>query len=294
MIVHTPNELQKGAYAITIGTFDGVHLGHQKVLSTLIEEAKARGLRALVVTFTNNPKSFIKHEPENDVISVEDKLRLIDEMGVDVLALPFNDFIRNMSEKEFLDYLSISIELIIVGYDFRFGNEHSEHIQTIERKLVEPVYYLDEVISSTRIRRLLSNGDLKTANHLLGRPLSYEGEVEHGRKRGKNVLGFPTMNVRVSNSFHTIRRGVYVTRTIVEGKSYPSVTNIGFNPSFSDKPFTLETHLLDFDSDMYGNVIRVEFLEFLRDEMRFEDLSDLSKQIQSDVTQVKKYFNIKG
>lgn len=292
MIYHHPSELDHTqSYVATIGTFDGVHLGHQRIMQTLQSSARKHRLTALIITFDNNPKAFVEVSLIPDVLSTEDKLQLLKQYGT-VLTIPFDDTIRHMSQSEFIDYLGIDIKELIIGYDFRFGYKQSQQVADVVTTQVPPVYLGDKIISSTLLRNLLRDGDMETMKAALGRDHYYTGHVIHGLKRGKK-LGFPTINMTIENNLYSLKRGVYITLTTIDGIDYQSVSNIGFNPTFIDKPFTLETHLLDFDQDIYGKQVKISFLHFLRDEMIFPHLQGLRDQIEQDITNTRKFFSIK-
>lgn len=293
MIYHHPSELNRSLeYVATIGTFDGVHLGHQRIMHVLLDSAKKHYLKPLIVTFDNNPKAYVEVSLIPDVLSPEDKLELLTEYA-DVLTIPFDETIRHMSQTEFIQYLGINIKELIIGYDFRFGYKQSHEVADVVTTQVPPVYLGDKIISSTYLRNLLRDGDMETMKAALGRDHYYTGQVMHGKKRGRK-LGFPTLNMTIENNLYSLKRGVYITLTTIDGVDYRGVSNIGFNPTFTDKPFTLETHLLDYEQDIYGKKVQVAFLHFLRDEIIFTDIQGLQDQIAQDVTDTKTYFSIKG
>ena len=292
MIYHHPSELDRSAaYVATIGTFDGVHLGHQRIMQVLLESARKHRLKPLIVTFDNNPKAYVEVSLIPEVLSREDKLDLLTDYA-DVLTIPFDESIRHMSQTEFIDYLGIDLKELIIGYDFRFGYKQSREVADVVTTQVPPVYLGDRIISSTYLRNLLRDGDMETMKAALGRDHFYTGQVMHGLKRGKK-LGFPTINMTIENNLYSLKRGVYITLTTIDGVDYRGVSNIGFNPTFTDKPFTLETHILDFARDIYGKQVKVAFLHFLRDEIIFTDLQGLRDQIAQDVANTRDFFSMK-
>lgn len=293
MIYHHPSELDRSrSYVATIGTFDGVHLGHQRIMHVMLESAHKHHLSPLIVTFDNNPKAFVEVSLIPEVLSPEDKQDLLTDYA-NVLTIPFDESIRHMSQTEFIDYLGIDLKELIIGYDFRFGYKQSDAVADIVTTQVPPVYLGDKIISSTYLRNLLRDGDMETMKAALGRDHYYTGVVMHGLKRGTK-LGFPTINMTIENNLYSLKRGVYITLTTIDGVDYRGVSNIGFNPTFTDKPFTLETHILDFEQDIYGKKVKVAFLHFLRDEIIFSDLQGLRDQIAQDVADTRSYFSIKG
>lgn len=290
MIYHHPSELDRSrAYIATIGTFDGVHLGHQKIMEYLLNGAAKSGLHPLIITFDNNPKAFVEVSVIPEVLSPSDKLELLGSYA-DVLTIPFDENIRHMSQVEFIDFLGIDIREMIIGHDFRFGYKRNEIETDLIITQVDPVYLGDEIISSTYLRNLLKHGEMETMTRALGRYHYYTGSVVHGLKRGKR-LGFPTLNLTIENNLYSLKRGVYITLTTIDGVDYHSVSNIGLNPTFEDKPFTLETHILDFNHDIYGKKVQVAFLHFLRDEMVFTELNQLQEQMTLDVANTRAYFS---
>lgn len=295
MILQEIHELRKleGDFALTIGTFDGVHLGHQKILDTLKQEARKSNLKTLVVTFTNNPKEVITGEKVIPVITAQEKLERILEYGIDVvIGLPFTEEIRKQTKGEFLQFLGVSIKKMIVGYDFNFGYKIStvkvpEDLITIK---VSALKLNGDIVSSTRIREFMTQGEMEKLRTYLGRPYRHSGHVVHGKKIGGKLLGYPTTNVTINDSVYALRSGVYVTRTYLIDEVFKSVTNIGKIPTFHDRPFSVETHILDFTRSIYGEEVRIEFLHFLREERKYDKLEDLVAQIKRDVEDTRKYF----
>lgn len=293
MILRDIKDLQRlsGDYALTIGTFDGVHLGHKKILSALKTEARKGDLKTLVVTFTNHPKEVISGEKVIPVITIEEKLDRIEEEGIDVvLALVFNEEIRQKTQEQFLSDLGVSIKKMIVGYDFKFGYNgdayESDELSVIK---VEPFYLNHAIVSSTLIRECMTLGEMEKLRTYLGRPYRHSGKVIHGKKMGKQ-LGFPTTNMTINDSVYALRTGVYVTRTYLVDEVFESVTNIGRIPTFDGRPFSVETHILNFKRSIYGQEVRIEFLHYLREEAKYEHLEDLIKQIEKDVADTRAYF----
>ena len=295
MILHNIDDLRKiaGDFALTIGTFDGVHLGHQKILNVLKEEANQNQLKTLVVTFVNNPKEVITGEKVIPVITPEEKLERIEEYGIDVvLGLSFSEEIRKQSKGEFLQYLGVSFKSMIIGYDFNFGYKVSTVPEPAGLKTIKvDALRLDgDIVSSTRIREFMTSGEMEKLREYLGRPYRHSGTVVHGKKVGGKLLGYPTTNVTINDSVYALRTGVYVTRTYLVDEVFESVTNIGKIPTFDDRFFSVETHILDFKRSIYGEEVRIEFLHFLREERKYDKLEDLVAQIKLDVEDTRKYF----
>ncbi len=297
MVVKRVEDLRHvdGEFAITMGNFDGVHLGHRKILNALNAEAKKSGLKSLVVTFTNHPKELIAGKKVIPIISADEKLDIIDGLGIDVvLALEFNQSIRKMSQGEFLDYLGLPIKKIIVGHDFKFGYDARDYSgDSLEKILVDPYYIDGKIVSSTSIREFMTRGEMEKLAQYLGRPYRHSGQVIHGKKIGKS-LGYPTTNVTINDSVYALRTGVYITKTYLVDQVYMSVTNIGKIPTFDGRPFSVETHILEFDKNIYGQEVKIDFLHYLREEIKYDNLEDLKAQIKRDVEDTISYFEEKS
>lgn len=293
MILRSVEDLkaQEGPFALAMGNFDGVHLGHQKIITSLKDQAEKSGLKSLVVTFNNHPRELITGEKVIPIITSDFKLDLLVEQGVDyVLSLDFTQEIRQMSQQDFLNHLGVDIKKLIVGHDFKFGYQGSsydeEDIETIE---VSPLILDGELISSTLVREAMTQGRVGDVHKYMGRPYRHSGKVIHGKKVGKS-LGYPTTNITINDSVYALKTGVYVTRTYLVDGVYESVTNIGRVPSFDGRPFSVETHILDFNRNIYGEELRLDFLHYLREEMKFSNLEDLKARINEDVQDSRKYF----
>lgn len=280
--------------AVTVGKFDGVHMGHRKLISAVLRE-KENGYASCVVSFS------IDVDQERSVIyTKEEQRRLCEALGVDVLAeYPLDETIREMSGEEFVSEIlcgRLHAKVIVVGEDFRFGKGRGGDV-TLLRNL-EDMYGFKTVcipkveeervrISSTGIRKLLTEGNIKEANGLLGRPYAVFGEVLHGKKLGRTI-GFPTMNLIPTVEKLLPAYGVYVTRTKVDGQWFDGITNVGVRPTVDfDERVSVETHLFAYDGDLYGKMVEVQFLEFLRPEQKFEDVEQLKNTIPEDVKKAK-------
>ena len=293
---------------VTIGNFDGVHLGHRQILETAVQSAKARGGQCIAYTFRPHPQVALRPGKAPQLLSTYDeKLELIASLGVDfIVEEPFS---REFSETEPSEFFSdillhrLSTEVIVVGYDFAFGRERHGHLDNLRKFcqnsgvqliVVQPHREHSEVVSSSRIREYLLSGEIAEANRLLGRPFSYRGVVVKGEGRGRK-LGFPTANLKLENKL-TLPYGVYATRAILNGEYYSSVTNVGIRPTFQHEgdpelPALVETHLLDTTLDLYGSTLEVQFFTRLREERRFSDIEELKRQISIDADQSRSYLN---
>lgn len=256
----------------TIGNFDGLHLGHQK----LIEDAKVNSFKSLVITFDDIFK--------DKIITLENKIKKIEEFEIDYLIiLKFEDF-KDMFHNEFVKMLKkINVKRISIGKDFRFGfKKEGDYIDLqnkFETYLIDEVEVNNEKVSSTLIRSKLKEGKIKEANELLGYNFFLTGEVKNGNELGRTI-GFPTANLEVDT---LLNNGVYKTQTTVDDVLYNSITNIGYNPTFNEqKQLRIETNILDFNEDIYGKEIKVEFIDKIREEIKFQSKEHLQQQLNED------------
>lgn len=286
---------------ITIGSFDGVHLGHQALIRQLVESAHADHCRAVVVTFYPHPAVVLRKIDELFYLSSpEEKEELLRRLSVDrVITLPFTQELANLTPIEFMQYLLKleQLRILLVGSDFALGRGRQGNPEVLAEigsqlgykvKVFTPIQVGDTVISSSKIRALLNAGEVDTARRMLGRPYSLTGQVMPGDARGRRI-GIRTANVEFSPERLLPATGVYATWALISGKRYPSVTNIGVRPTFEDQPVVrrLETHVLDLDAELYGQSMTVEFVKFLRPEKRFEDAAALVGQIHQDIQQAR-------
>lgn len=294
-----PIEEDRGT-VITIGTFDGVHLGHRMLIAKVIADAHASDLDACVVTWDRHPAVTLRPDKAPPALSSpERKIELIGELDPDLLVvLPFDTELSTMEAEDFAGSVlskGLHARKVIVGEGWRFGRKARGDTDLLSEVgkgagfTVEPVELQNvagDVASSTRIRKLLAAGEMVAARELLGRPFDLSGVVTHGDGRGKD-LGIPTANVHPDPSLVRPPRGVYAGRSRVEGLWYTAAINVGVNPTFggdeSTTPVRVEAYLLDFDADLYGETIRVEFWKRLRDEKRFESAEALIDQMHADI-----------
>lgn len=282
---------------VAIGNFDGVHLGHQKIIHLAVEKAKNWSCQSAVYTFRPHPQSVLKPDrPIQLISSYDEKLEVFGQLGVDlVVEEPFDlNFSKIEPEKFFSDSIlnKLNAKGVVVGYDFAFGKERHGHLSLLEELCkkasvelaVVPAFSLGgENVSSTKIRQYLNAGEIEKANSLLGRPFSYRGSVVTGDGRGRKI-GFPTANLQPENKM-LVPYGVYATETCLDGKLYPSVTNIGIRPTFGSQAVLIETHLLNVSLDLYGKQIQVQLIRRLRGEKKFNSIDELKAQIALDIQQ---------
>jgi riboflavin kinase/FMN adenylyltransferase len=287
----------KGA-VVTIGNFDGVHIGHQELIRRVSAHARRIQGAAVAVTFHPHPRFVLRPTEEPYLINTyEEKLELLERYGVElVLELPFSREFSNTTPEEFVDHYlrrGLSAQALYLGYDFAFGKERAGSVQVMEKlarargmeiEVLPAQEVAGRVVSSSGIRRALDDGDMRFVNQALGRPFFLRGLVWRGEGRGRTI-GVPTANLQTENRRYP-KVGVYATRTLWRGQWYGSVSNIGYNPTFKGEgtglPLKIETHLFDFSHDMYGDEIQVEFHRFLRTEQKFRGVEELLAQMQAD------------
>jgi riboflavin kinase/FMN adenylyltransferase len=282
---------------LTIGSFDGVHRGHQEIIKNLVTGAHRAGVPAAVLNFYPHPSAVLKKRQDSFYLTTpEERAALLGELGVDfVITHPFNLQVAALSAREFMEYLQEHLQMsrLMIGYDFALGRGRegdASRLQELGRVLGYTVELFrafrldDQVVSSSAVRAALAEGAVETATGLLGRPYRVSGLVVPGDGRGRTI-GIPTANLEVWSHRVIPRPGVYVCRASVNGKSFGAVTNIGVRPTFEPQIANLrvETHLLDFEGDLYGREIQLDFLARLRDEQRFPNIEALVDQIHQDI-----------
>ncbi len=292
-----------GAHAISIGVFDGVHRGHQMLIERMIEEARARSVTGGIITFHPHPLSVVRPDVKITYLeSLERRVELLRDLGADfVSVLQFTSEVQQVSARDFCQLLveETRMRLLVVGEDFRLGRGGEGTVEVLteigaalgfEVLAVSLLGDGDDHVSSTRVREALQAGELETVSQLLGHPFLLRGPVLHGDERGRQI-GFPTLNVGVSADRWLPPNGVYVTRALVGDREFEACTNIGVRPTFDGEPTRLvETHLLDFEGDLYGEVVTIELLHRLRAEQKFDGIEALSAQIQSDLVATREWF----
>ncbi len=281
---------------VTIGTFDGVHMGHRKILDKVITEADLRNEESVVLTFYPHPRFILNENSDLKLLNtIEEKTELLSKTGLDALIIhPFSKEFANLSAEEFVKNILVDqlhISKIIIGYDHKFGKNRTADIHDLIQFgakynfEVEQItaQELDEIaVSSTKIRTALREGNITLANNYLGYPYSLSGKVIHGNKIGRTI-GFPTANIQMADTFKLIpKKGVYVVRCLIKDQLVKGVMNIGNRPTVDGTSLSIEVHLLDFDATLYGFEISVYLLDFIRKEQKFENLEALTSQIEDD------------
>jgi len=288
---------------LTIGNFDGVHVGHQRIFQLVKEKAKEIGGESIVYTFEPHPVEVLAPERRPLwITTLDEKLRLIEEQGIDAIILANftlkfasqipEEFVRNIL------YDQIKVRQVFVGHDFTFGKDRRGNIALLKElgqklgftaEVVEAVRVGGTVVSSTRIREFVQKGEMQEAAKLLGRNYLLTGKVIHGHGRGSKKLGFPTANLKTTGVLFP-KPGIYAVWAIYEGKRYEGVANLGWNPTFHDQKFSFEVHILHFNQEIYGEPLRAEFVERLRDEVTFRGPEELIAQIKKDISRAKNFL----
>jgi riboflavin kinase/FMN adenylyltransferase len=281
---------------VTIGNFDGMHLGHQLLFSEVVGRAYRSGGTSVVVTFDPHPLKVLRPGGIKLISTTEQKIELIRLAGIDVLVvIPFNREFAKTPALDFVDNIlvkTIGVRELVVGYDYAFGRGREGNIDFLRKQgkergfpvtVVEAHYEDGVLVSSTKIRELVMDGRMRDVRKLLGRYYQIHGEVQRGRQRGGSEVGFPTANLKISEDDLCPKTGVYVTQVIYNGKVYGGVSNIGYNPTFNENKLVAETHIFDFNHDIYGHPIKINLLRHLRGEKKFGSVAELTAQIQRDV-----------
>ena len=287
---------------LTIGTFDGVHLGHQKIIERVVTTARQEGLLATIFTFFPHPRMVVQHDKSLKLIhTLEEKKQLLQRLGVDLLVVqPFNEAFAQLTAEEFVSTILVqhlNVKKVIIGYDHRFGRNRTANINdmrlfgekygfAVEEISVQEV---DEVsVSSTKIREALNKGDVTTAEHYLGTPYSLTGTVVHGLKLGR-TLGYPTANIQVTEDYKLIPKdGVYAVYSYIGERKVYGMMSIGKNPTIEGKGASIEVYFFDFNGDLYDRELTIYFLKYLREERKFSSVALLKKQLQDDETTARK------
>ena len=298
-------DVEKSETSVALGTFDGLHIGHIEVLNRMKHIAEEKGLKTFVYTFSNHPKEFLSPDQvPPKIMDIEEKVQIFTRIDLDYLALIRFDEDQNTYEPE--DFIKqvlidkLNMKHLTVGYDYRFGNKAKGDINLLLSlsdkygyacDIIQPIMRNDVRVSSSLIRELLKEGRIEEANYYLGRKHFIKGTVVRGKGVG-HTLGFPTANLRIKDNISTIKPGVYITETVWKGKTYPSATNVGFNPTFDQTGIHLETYIIGINQAMYDEVIEVHFLKRLRDEKKFDSLADLVDEMNGDLEKTRLYFKL--
>lgn len=279
---------------VALGSFDGLHVGHLKLINKTIEMSKKNKAKSMILTFRNHPLSIINKElMPNLIMSNDYKIKLFEEIGIDIVNLvEFNKEIMHITPEDYIKNIITvnNVKGLIVGFNHRFGYKNLGDIELLKKLSAEykfELYVIDavkvdgEVVSSTKIREYISEGEIVKADRMLTRPYKLSGTVIHGKQNGRK-MGFPTANIDYNKNFVLPKAGVYYTKVKYENKFYKGITNIGYNPTFNNNKLSIETHILNLNNNLYGKNISLYFLERIRDDHKFNSIHELEIQIQKD------------
>lgn len=290
--------------SVTLGKFDGLHRGHQKLIN-LIRREQGEKNRSVIFTFDVSPRSYILHSPPKYLLTYEERRELAENLGVDILAeCPFTEALMHMEPEDFVkEYLAerLHARYLAVGPDFRFGYQRRgtpELLKELGRtygfrtEIVEKEKYKGWDISSTFVREELEKGHIEEVNQLLGYTYFTKGEIVHGRQLGRTI-GIPTANLIPPVIKKLPPNGVYITESLIQGKTYQGITNVGYKPTVKENFLGVETYLFSCNADLYGQEAEVRFYRYLRPEIKFSSLEELKCQMLKDIEEGKSYFRLK-
>lgn len=272
-----------------IGEFDGIHFAHQALIKKVVEVSKLKKLKSAVITFDPHPDYVLnKSSKEKYITPLSDKALILEKMEIDyLLVINFDNRLSNLSYIDFYDFFLKSFDTIIIGYDFKFGYKgigSPEKLTKLHKNviIIDKIIYSNKKIGTKDIVSQLLNGNLEFVNKILGRNYKVTGKVIEGSKIG-NKIGYPTANLLILDKYYEVKSGVYCVNVLYENKGYLGIANYGVNPSFNkvDIP-RLEVHIFNFEKDIYNEVISVEFIEYLREEIKFENIEQFLKQMKKD------------
>mgnify|MGYP000093891953 CR=1 FL=1 len=304
-VIHSISNFNASKKAITtIGTFDGIHIGHQRILKDLIKTAKQENKDSILLTFFPHPRMVLQENVTIELLNtIDEKSALLEEMGLDYLIIhPFSKEFSRLTALDFVrDVLvnQLNTSKLIIGYDHHFGKNREGNINQLKEYSllydfdVEeiPVQDIDNIsVSSTKIRSALHNGNLKTANKYLGYNYSFSGTVVNGKKLGEKI-GFPTANINIKENYKLIpKTGVYAIKSKIDDAVYYGMMNIGYRPTVDGDHQTIEAHLFNFNGNLYGAFLKIDLLYFLRDEQKFDSVDELVLQINQDKENTLEYL----
>lgn len=279
---------------IALGNFDGVHRGHIELITKAIENSKKLNIKSSLLLFNEHTDNLIKVGKKDIITTNKTKFDILEKLGIDIIYLiNFTREFMSYSPIKFLDDFlvkNLKIKGVVVGYDYTYGYKKSGNIEFLREnkslfetvEIIEQISYKGEKISSSLIRKLIENGKIKDANFLLSRPYKLIGEIIHAKGLGKK-MGYPTANLKLIDNFVIPKFGVYDTDIIIKGKKYKASTNIGTNPTVEHDGIKIEAHILDFNEDIYDEIVELELLDFVRAELKFNSVEELFEQIAKDV-----------
>ena len=301
-IIKDIHKIQWNKTSVTLGKFDGVHLGHRMLMENVIA-AKKNGCTPTVFTFDKFPSQFLRHETLTSILIEEEKEQLLENLGIERYVLfPFDEKTASMEPEEFVEEIlvkTMNVQELYVGADFRFGKGRKGNPTMLERlskkynflfKAVDKRMYHGAEVSSSRIRDCIVNGEMEDAAAMLGMPYQISGEIVHGRSLG-HKLGVPTINQRIPEGKILPKLGVYCARVTVDGMTYEGISNVGSKPTVqAEQIYGMETHLLNCNEDLYGKTAKTELLTFIRPEQKFASVEELKQQLEKDKETAAAYF----
>ncbi len=304
IIINSLKEVERfDKSVVTIGKFDGIHKGHEVLIAKAVEYSKEENVTSIVFTFKNSPVSYFSNIVPREIITEMEKMNKLNLLGIDVVIdIPFNKDMAEISAEDFVKEVLVNklgAKKLIIGHDFAFARnrEGTPPILKILGKkygfdveVVEPVVINNIRVSSTHVKDLIYAGRVGEIKNYLGRNYTIEGIVIHAKKLGRTI-GFPTANIKLKDNLIIPKRGIYATKVYIGDEVYVGATNIGYNPTVNGEKMSVETNILQFDKDIYGKTIKLEFLERIRDEKKFKDLNELKIQLKMDTNYIyKKYI----
>ena len=296
-LFHSINDFQSTKKTIlTLGTFDGVHIGHKKILERITQNTENGKYESLVLTFFPHPRMVLQEKSEIKLLNtISEKSKLLEETGIENLVIhPFNESFSRLTAEEFVHSILVHqfhIQKIIIGHDHRFGRNRTANIDDLiafgaeygfEVEQISAQEIQDVSVSSTKIRKALDEGNIALANDYLGYPYFLSGEVVKGKQLGRTI-GFPTANIHIEEDYKKIpKNGVYIVKTLIDNAAVFGMMNIGFNPTVNGEKQTIEVNLFDFDADIYGQKLEISLLEYIREEQKFGSVDLLKEQLNRD------------
>ncbi|HLS07819.1 bifunctional riboflavin kinase/FAD synthetase [Lentibacillus sp.] len=288
-----------------IGFFDGIHKGHQKVIKTAVNQAKSNNMESAVITFHPHPSVVLKKDVQHVqyITPLREKQAILQQLDVDRLyIITFNKELSSLEPQTFIDHfiINLNIKALVAGFDYTYGHKGKGNMQTLKEHsrgrfdytVIDQVQSGDQKISSTRIRELLRSGQVEKANELLGRPLVVRGVVKEGEKRGREI-GYPTANLEAESETLLPKIGVYAVKVRFKNEVYEGMASLGYNPTFTSdrvEPI-IEVNIFDYNNDLYGEELVLEWHQYMREEIKFDSVEKLIKQIEKDEKGIRDYFS---
>jgi riboflavin kinase/FMN adenylyltransferase len=305
-LFHSISDFQSTKKTIlTLGTFDGVHIGHKKILERITQNTENGKYESLVLTFFPHPRMVLQEKSEIKLLNIiSEKTKLLEASGIENLIIhPFNESFSRLTAEEFVHSILVDqfqIQKIIIGHDHRFGRNRTADIDDLiafgekygfEVEQISAQEIQDVSVSSTKIRKALNEGDMDLANEYLGYNYFLSGKVVKGKQLGRTI-GFPTANIEIDEDYKLIpKKGVYAVKAIIDNQEFSGMMNIGFNPTVEGEKQTIEVHIFDFDKDIYGQNIEVSLVHYLREEQKFGSVDLLIKQLNQDRIDAQKFLH---